>query len=280
LTQHEAQAAEAAREVAARLRIEGAIDAGLILGSGMSGVLTGDDDPAVERARIASLPPVVVPGHGDRLRLATIAGKRVLCFEGRNHLYEGVSPTDIALPVAVSKRLGADLLIATTAAGGIQSDLASGDIVVVSDQLNLSGASPLAGSCFVPMDDCYDPSIRRLAGDVLSSLGWPAREGILASVRGPQYETAAEIRFLKGAGADLVSMSLAMETIAARALGLAVLGVAVIVNQAAGIGPGPIDHGDVVKEAGQAVNRLSRFLGRLLERLPTGRPVPKRSKGG
>ncbi len=270
MNQLDMRAAVAARELAARLCIEGLIDAGLILGSGMSGVLSSETVSAIERSRIASLPPVVVPGHGDRLRLVAVGSRRILCFEGRNHLYEGVAPADVALPVAICKKLGATRLVTTTAAGGIHPEFAPGDIVIVNDQLNLSGASPLLGSCFVPMEDCYDPGLRRLAINALTSLGLPAKEGVLASVRGPQYETAAEIRFLKGVGADLVSMSLAMETIAARALGLTVLGVALVVNQAAGLTGRPIDHADVIRRSGDSIDRLSAFLRRLAEELPAG----------
>jgi purine-nucleoside phosphorylase len=157
--------------------------------------------------------------------------KMVLVFGGRAHLYEGLDVADVVHPLRTGIAAGCSTVLLTAAVGGLRQDLATGSVVIVSDQINLTGRSPLLGPQFTDMVDAYAPELRALAR-ATPGVPTPA-EGVYAQVLGPQFETAAEVAMLRQLGADVVGMSMALETIAARHAGAEVLGLALVTNAAA-----------------------------------------------
>ncbi|MFN7971169.1 MAG: purine-nucleoside phosphorylase [Acidobacteriota bacterium] len=240
--------------------------AGIILGSGLGPVTQHVHDLVeISQAEIPGFPAAGVPGHRGVLAFGTLGGAPVALCVGRAHLYEGRAPHEVAFAVHLMKELGAGTLCVTTAAGGIHPELRCGELVLISDQINLTGGSPLLEASapiedrFVDMTDAYDPALRALA-----RAHAPRREGVVAAVRGPQYETPAEIRMLRAMGADLVCMSVACEVIAARSLGMRVLGVAVVANPAAGVTGEPITHRDVLANVTESAGRLGLVLAAVI----------------
>lgn len=187
---------------------------------------------------------------------------------GRSHLYEGRSPAEVVHGVRTAVMAGAGTVVLTNAAGGVNADFAPGQPVLISDHLNLMGASPLWGagppegyqSRFVDLTDLYAARLRSVARSVDPTLS----EGVYAALGGPHYETPAEVAMLRSLGADLVGMSTALEAIAARHLGAAVLGVSLVTNLAAGVSPEPLNHAEVLAAGTAAVPRLSQLLAQLL----------------
>ena len=233
------RATQSARELARRIGVDHH-DVLLVLGSGLSGVaeLLGGDDDSVPLDTLPFFPHYTAAGHRAHAWSVELAGRRLLVLGGRSHLYEGLEPAEVVHPLRTGIATGCTTVILTAAAGGIRPDLGPGRVMVVEDHLNLTGRSPLRGD-FVDMVDAYAPSLRALAastpgpGAAESLAGGP---GVYAQVPGPQFETPAEVRMLGTLGADVVGMSLALETIAARAAGVDVLGLAVVTNAAATAG--------------------------------------------
>jgi purine-nucleoside phosphorylase len=233
------RAARSARELARRFGTDHH-DVLVVLGSGLSGVgeLLAEGADAHQLDTLPFFPPFTAGGHRAYGWSVPIAGRQVLVLGGRGHVYEGMEPAEAVHPVRTGIAGGAAVVILTTAVGGIRDDLATGSIMVVEDQLNLTGRSPLTGPAPVDMVDAYSPRLRALAlatpppaGDLVAP-----RPGVYAQVPGPQFETPAEIAFLRRAGADVVGMSMALETIAARHDGAEVLGLALVTNPAAAAG--------------------------------------------
>jgi purine-nucleoside phosphorylase len=197
--------------------------------------------------------------------------RRVLVFLGRVHLYEGHQPDTVVHAVRASIAAGCQTLILTNAAGGIAADYEVGQPVLISDHINLTGRSPLTGppppdgypGRFTDLTGLYSARLRALAREADPTLA----EGVYAALPGPHYETPAEIRMLRTAGADLVGMSTALEAIAARHLGAEVLAISLVTNPAAGLSTVPLDHGDVVRAAGASAARIGQLLADLLPRL-------------
>lgn len=208
----------------------GDLDVAVILGSGLSEAFeTRSGLEALPYERFPGSPQATLDGHPGHALAGEWAGRRVVLFGGRVHLYQGFRSTEIVYFVRLAAAAGARTLIVTNAAAGLDPDYVPGDIMLIADQINLTGEAPpmeLADEPFVEMVDAYTPRLRVLARDVDPSL----REGVYAGVRGPYYETPAEGRALRVLGADAVGMSTVLETIAARALGLDVLGFSFITN--------------------------------------------------
>jgi purine-nucleoside phosphorylase len=206
----------------------------VILGTGLAGTaaLLGTDGPSIPLATLPFFPRYTAAGHHAEGWSVPIGDKRVLIFAGRCHLYEGIELAEVVHPLRTGIAAGCSTVILTAAVGGIREDLATGSIVAVSDQINLTGRTPLVGPDFTDMVDAYSPELRALA---LSTPGvsTPAL-GVYVQVPGPQFETPAEVAMLRTVGADVVGMSMALETIAARQAGADVLGLAVVTNTAAG----------------------------------------------
>ncbi len=249
------------------------VEVAFVLGSGLS--VFADAVDAEYDAPFGELPefPGVgeVAGHRGRLVVGTIAGRRVAVFAGRVHRYQGLSARDAAWTARLAASLGAHTLVVTNAAGGVGSRLATGGLVLITDHLNLQGDSPLAGwpgpaggTPFVPLGDAYDPRLRAAAHEAADSLGIALGEGVYAAVLGPNYETPAEVRALGLAGADMVGMSTVPEVIAARALGMRVLGISLVTNVA---GDAHLSHDEVLAAGRAATDDLMRLLPAILERL-------------
>ncbi|MBD0323597.1 MAG: purine-nucleoside phosphorylase [Aldersonia sp.] len=237
----------------------------VVLGSGWQAASAelGAPDASIPMAEIPGFETPTAAGHHGVIHSVRVAGAPALVMMGRNHLYEGYSPAQVAFPVRTAIAAGARTVVLTNAAGGIDDGLRVGDPVLISDHLNLTGRSPLAGAEFVDLVDAYDPALRKLALGVDPTLS----EGVYAGLTGPHYETPAEIRMLRTVGADLVGMSTVNETIAARALGARVLGISLVTNMAAGITGAHLAHAEVLAEGIAAAPRLGRLLLAVLSAL-------------
>ncbi len=241
------RAARSARELARRTGTD-RHDVLLVLGSGMTGAaeLLGAGDDSLPLDTLPFFPPYTAAGHRAQGWSVPIGGRRLLVLGGRCHLYEGRGAVEAVHPLRTGVAAGCTTVILTTAVGGIRGDLAPGSLMVVEDHLNLTGASPLHGPEFVDMTDAYAPGLRALALSTPGPAGATVapRPGVYAQTPGPQFETPAEIRMLRTVGADVVGMSMALETIAARHAGAQVLGLALVTNPAAGTAP-PRSTGDL-----------------------------------
>jgi purine-nucleoside phosphorylase len=249
----EARVAEAASAVRSRIGDREPV-VGLVLGSGLGSL--GDEFEEAVRIPYEDLPhwpPVGVTGHSGTLVAGFLQGVPAVALKGRAHLYEGHSAGVATLPVRVMAALGIRALFVSNAAGAINPDFQPGDLMSISDHLNLMGQNPLTGPVvagdhrFPDMTDAYDSTLRILAQETALSAGVPLKEGVYAGLLGPSYETPAEIRMLERMGADAVGMSTVPEVIVAGALGLRCFGVSCMTNYAAGISPEPLSHTDVME---------------------------------
>jgi purine-nucleoside phosphorylase len=262
----------AARAVAEQLRLD-APQVAVVLGSGLGGVADGlTDAHPVPYASLPGFPETTVAGHPGRLVAGKLGGKTALLLCGRVHGYEGYPPSEVGFGVRVVAALGVRTLIVTNASGAVDPALQTGEIVAISDHINLTSASPLTGPNderlgprFVDMTEAYDPTLRALAMAVApGAIGRPLREAIYAGMAGPAYETPAEVRLLRTLGAGLVGMSTVHEVITARHAGLRVLGLSLVANPAAGVNPGPLRHEDVTRAAAAGADALGRLVAAIV----------------
>jgi purine-nucleoside phosphorylase len=245
----------------------------LVLGSGLGAFADEFAKPTkIPYAKIPHFPRSTAVGHAGQLVLGTVDGIAVAGMQGRVHLYEGYSAKDVAFPIRVFARMGVRAVILTNAAGGIRKNFTQGLLVLLSDHINLQGANPLSGpneekfgSRFPDMTTAYDKQFRRIAQEQGVLLGIELDEGVYAALAGPNYETPAEIRFLRAIGADLVGMSTVPEVLAARHSGMRVLGISCVTNAAAGVLDQPLDHNEVL-ETGRRVQ--GQFIALLRAVLP------------
>ena len=245
----------------------GEADIAVVLGSGLGGYVDALSDAAcVSYADIPGFPVSTAPGHAGKWWTGLLHGKRVCMMQGRVHGYEGYDLKDVTLPVRVMKSLGVKTLIVTNAAGGVNTSFAPGDLMLMTDFLNLSGKNPLTGPNlddfgprFPDMTHALSRDLQRLTRDVAEKLGVALQEGVYCWLNGPCYETPAEIRMLRALGADAVGMSTVPEIIVARHCGLASLGLSCITNMAAGILDQPLSHQEVM-ETGERVKDTFRAL--------------------
>lgn len=243
-------------------------DVGIILGSGLGDFADAlADRVVVPYAEIPGFPTSSVPGHAGRLVIGRLGDCVVVAMQGRVHFYEGYAPWQVAFPARVLCRLGIRALVVTNAAGGIRRDLAPGDLMRITDHLNLSGMNPLVGPNdarlgprFPDMSTAYAPALGGLLDEVAASLGTGLKSGVYCCLSGPTYETPAEIRMLRVLGADAVGMSTVPEVIAAAHMGVPVVGVSCITNFAAGIGDKPLSHEEVAEVAAQVTDRFTALL--------------------
>jgi purine-nucleoside phosphorylase len=241
---------------------------GLVLGSGLGRVADGlAGAVTIPFADIPHVGQASVQGHPGRLLLGTLAGVPVAVLQGRLHPYEGYSASEAAFPVRLLCWLGIRALVLTNASGGIRQGLQPGDLLLVTDHLNLSGSNPLhgpndeaVGPRFPDLSAAYSPALRTAVKATAAALGIPLAEGVYAMVAGPSYETPAEVRMLRLLGADCVGMSTVPEVIAAVHQGVPVVALSCIANPAAGLGNGPLRHGDVQVAAGGVAATLQRLL--------------------
>ena len=262
-------AAQASAARLAQLTAQPEHDAAVILGSGWAQAADALG-PGVEvaLADLGGFPPPTVPGHVPVARSVRAGRLRVLVFLGRTHLYEGHPVATVVHGVRTAVAAGCRVIVLTNASGGIRADYRPGQPVLISDHLNLTGRSPLTGppppagypSRFTDLTDLYSRRLRALARDADPDLA----EGVYAALPGPHYETPAEIRMLRTAGADLVGMSTALEAIAARHLGAEVLAISLVTNLAAGLAPAELDHAEVTAAGQAAAARMGALLAAIL----------------
>ena len=257
-------AAEAASVLAAATGVE-QHDVAVVLGSGWAPVAAGLGEVVAEVPfiELPGFPVPEAPGQVGLVRSLRCGASAVLCFLGRVHPYEGHPLELVVHPVRAAAAAGCRVVVLTNAAGGLRQGMRVGQPVLIADHLNLTGRSPLMGPRFVDLTDCYSPRLRAVAGRVDPAL----EEGVYAGLPGPHFETPAEIRMLRGLGADLVGMSTVHEAIAARAEGMEVLGLSLVTNLAAGMTGEPLDHLEVVAAGAAASGRLGGLLAQVLTTL-------------
>lgn len=244
----------------------------MILGSGLHSALEHIEVAAsLPFADVPGIPQPSVEGHAGHFVFGHAGDTPVLVMQGRIHGYEGNSASTLALPIRAARLLGADTLFVTAATGGIAPELSAGDVVLIEDHLDLTGSSPLRGPNadefgprFPAMTHAYTPELRALAHQVAAPLGIDMRQGVYAGVRGPAFETPAEVRMLRTLGADVVGMSVVPEVISAVHAGMDVLGIALVTNVAAGH---ELGHEAVLEVAAQKAPALSRLFAGILSRL-------------
>lgn len=224
---------------------------GIILGSGLGPIAEAIEDAVhIPYGYVAHMKTSSATSHVGRFVIGEIGGKCVICMQGRLHGYEGYSSEDVAFPVWLMNRLGVDTLITTNAAGAINMNYSVGDLCIMSDQINFTGRNPVAGMDpndlsfrFFSMLDAFDPKLRKIAKDTAIELKIPIQEGVYLGLLGPSFETPAEIRAFRSWGADTVAMSVCEEVIAARHVGMRVLGISLCSNMACGVeGASPTDE--------------------------------------
>jgi purine-nucleoside phosphorylase len=235
---------------------------GLVLGSGLGAFADQFDDATrIDYKKIPHFPQSTAIGHAGRMVIGKVAGVAVAGMQGRVHFYEGYSLKEVIFPMRVFARMGLRAVILTNAAGGISREYKQGCLVVIRDHINLQGSNPMIGPNderfglrFHDMTNAYHKAYRDITHIEARRLGMEMYEGIYAALSGPSYETPAEIRFLATIGADLVGMSTVPEVIAARHMGMRVLGISCVTNMAAGILDQPINHIEVL-ETGERVRK-------------------------
>lgn len=245
----------------------------IVAGSGLGGLAGTVTDPV--RVPYASLPSVpdagTLLGHQGELVCGTLGGTPVVVFAGRVHMYQGVSALEAAFPARIAAALGCETVLLTNASGSVVERLRAGDIMLITDQMNLTGRNPLVGwpgpeggVPFVSMRDAYDPELIGVARAAARDTGVALQEGVYAGLLGPTFETPAEVAMFRTLGVDVVGMSTVPEAIVARALGLKLLGLSLVTNAAADVG---LSHEEVLEIGAQAADRLSALVLAILARL-------------
>lgn len=269
--------AEAASSAARVVRERLAVDApalAIILGSGLGDAVERlAEGRSLRYQEIPGFSATAVEGHAGRLHVGRLAGREVVVLAGRFHMYEGHPARASVFPVRVAHALGVRAVLATNAAGGLNPAFTPGDLVVVTDQINLSAQNPLIGAVepgdlrFPDMSAAYSARLRAHLHAAAADAGVAVREGTYVGLLGPTYETPAEVRMLQRLGADVTGMSTVAEAIVAAALGIEFAAVSLVTNPAAGLSDAPIRHEDVTEAAARAArgfgDLLERFVGRL-----------------
>jgi purine-nucleoside phosphorylase len=240
----------------------------LILGSGLGAFADSFEDSVIYAFRdLPYFPSPTVAGHEGNLIAGYVEGVPAVAVQGRVHLYEGYSIREVAFAARVLGSLGIHRLIVTNAAGGINTEFHPGDLMLITDHINMMGTNPLIGPNvdemgprFPDMSDAYDSGMRKTVLGVARQKGIPLRQGVYIGFPGPSYETPAEIRMCRALGADAIGMSTIPEVIIANHIGIRVLGVSCITNMAAGILPQKLTHRDVTDTAEKASGKLQSLL--------------------
>ncbi len=252
--------------------------AAVILGSGLGGFADAlEGAVAVPYGELPHFPSSSVPGHAGRLVLGTLDGQPVVAMQGRVHFYEGYPPWQVAFPARVLCALGPKALVVTNAAGGINPGFKPGDLMAITDHLNLSGFNSLVGPNeeqlgprFPDLSHAYAPELLALLSRCASAEQVELKRGVYVQLSGPSYETPAEIRMLRTLGADAVGMSTVPEVIAANHMGVKVAGISCITNLAAGISKQPLSHAEVSQTADRVKDVFTRLLKRFVVALAQG----------
>lgn len=248
---------------------------GIVLGSGLGELADKFDTKTYFNYKdLPGFLESTVEGHLGRFVLGEFSGKTVMAMQGRFHFYEGYDAADIVLPIRVLKLLGINTLILTNAAGGVNLTFKPGDLMIITDHINLTNANSLRGKNdselgvrFPDMSSAYDKVLVELAKTSADKLGLEIKSGVYAMMSGPSYETPAEIRMLRVLGADAVGMSTVPEAIAAVHSGMKVLGISCITNMAAGILPYPLSHSEVIETADKAKHAFADLISCIVKEL-------------
>ncbi|MDZ7315362.1 MAG: purine-nucleoside phosphorylase [candidate division KSB1 bacterium] len=248
---------------------------GIILGTGLGGFADLLQEAGViPYHEIPHLPQSTVKFHAGRLVFGRLGAKKALVMQGRFHYYEGYSMQQIVLPVRAMALLGIRTLIVTNAVGGLRPHLTPGTLALITDHLNLMGDNPLIGphdelygARFPDMSEAYSRRLRQLALETAALLQLPLAETVYAAVSGPSYETAAEVRMLQMLGADTVGMSVVPEVLAARQMGMEILGISAVTDQALPQAMQPVTHEDVSRVAQETAPKFNMLLTAIIERL-------------
>jgi purine-nucleoside phosphorylase len=246
---------------------------GLVLGSGLGAFARSlEKATAIPYGEIPRFPVSTAIGHRGELVLGHCQGVPVAVMSGRAHYYEGYTMQQVVFPVRVLGRMGVKTLILTNAAGSVNVNYKPGELMVMGDHINLMGGNPMIGpnedqlgQRFFDMSEAYDPQLREIAEKACWKAGVTVRKGVYLALSGPSYETPAEIRMLRTLGADAVGMSTVPEAIAARHMGIRILGISCITNMAAGVSKKPLDHREVLEVGEKATTALIEVLGRIVQ---------------
>lgn len=265
--------AETVDSIRSRCRLQPAL--GLILGSGLGAFAESfQERTTIPYSSLANFPSSTVVGHPGNLVIGKVEGVPVAALQGRVHLYEGYSVEDVSFPARVLGLLGIRQLIVTNAAGGINTGFHPGDLMLITDHINLTGANPLIGlnldqlgPRFPDMSEAYDSGMRAIALEAARQQGIGLRQGVYIGLKGPSYETPAEIRMCRVLGADAVGMSTIPEVIVANHMGIRVLGISCITNMAAGILPQKLTHKEVMDTAEQVRDKFQVLLQSIIPKL-------------
>lgn len=257
----------AAEYIRARVSMRPTI--GLVLGSGLGEYAdTLEDAVRIAYSEIPSFPVPTIPGHSGALVIGRKCGQEVVVLQGRIHYYEGLPQQEITLPIRVLAALGVKTVVLTNACGGVNLAFKPGDLMLISDHINYSGANPLIGPNmdefgprFPDMSDLYTASLRSQIKEKAQAAGISLREGVYAMYSGPNYETPAEIRMFRILGADTVGMSTVPEAIVAGHCGMQVVGISCVTNMAAGVLPAKLSHEEVTETA----NRVKKVFQKLID---------------
>ncbi|TCP69914.1 purine-nucleoside phosphorylase [Baia soyae] len=230
---------------------------GLILGSGLGDLADKvENKVTIKYDEVPHFPVSTVEGHAGQLVLGTLAGKQVIAMQGRFHFYEGYSQQDVTFPVRVMKALGVETVLVTNAAGGMNADFHAGDLMLITDHINMTGSNPLIGPNFAElgprfpdMSTAYTPELVEVAKRVAADQGVTVQQGVYAGISGPTYMTPAELIMLRNMGGDAIGMSTVPEVIVARHAGMKVLGITCITDMAIGEALEPLTHEQVVEVA-------------------------------
>ena len=248
---------------------------GAVLGSGL-GFLADhiQQDTVIPYSEIKHFPQTSVTGHQGNLILGTHDGLPVAFMAGRVHLYEGFTPQEVVFPIHVLKGLGVETIVVTNAAGGVNKDYGVGELMLINDHINMTGANPLVGPNddtvgprFPDMSVAYDPELREIAKEEAKKLGIKLHSGVYLSTLGPSYETPSEVRAFRILGADAVGMSTVPEVIAARHMGLRVVAISCISNPAAGVQEGELNHEEVTEAAHSVREPFGKLVQSILTRI-------------
>jgi len=248
---------------------------GLILGSGLGAIADNIEDATkISYSDIPHFPVSTVKGHAGQLVIGKLENKTVIAMQGRFHYYEGYDMESVTFPVRVMKQLGVKKLIVTNAAGAVNKNFNPGDLMIISDHLNLQGTNPLIGknveeqgTRFPDMSTAYDPDLISLAHNAGKKLNIKLREGVYACMTGPSFETPAEIRMLRILGADAVGMSTAPEVIVANHARIKCLGISCITNMATGVLDKPLNHKEVIETSTRIKNIFINIIMEIIQNI-------------
>ena len=257
-----AEAAADAARVLAELTGVARHDVALVMGSGWLPAVDalGQANADLATTDLPGFAPPAVAGHAGRIRSVRAGDKQLLVFLGRTHLYEDLGVRAVVHGVRTAAAAGCRAVVLTNGCGGLKETWSPGTPVLISDHINLTGTSPIEGAHFVDLTDLYSPRLRALCRGVEPDLD----EGVYVQLRGPHYETPAEIGMVRAIGGHLVGMSTTLEAIAAREAGMEVLGISLVTNLAAGITGEPLDHAEVLEAGNAAAARMGSLLAAIV----------------